>query len=120
MAYEPTTWRSGDIVTSEKLNKMEQGIANGTVMLTKDEQGRLPITYSALKAAVLAGGTYRFSDITDDGDLYQANIYACDTLEESKDIETGDIQYNATFSNANIGGILFKANSPDSYLQISL
>ena len=28
MAYEPTTWKSGDVVTSAKLNKIEQGIAN--------------------------------------------------------------------------------------------
>ena len=28
MAYEPTVWKSGDTVTSAKLNKMEQGIAN--------------------------------------------------------------------------------------------
>jgi hypothetical protein len=30
MAYEPTTWKSGDVVTSEKLNKIEQGIAAGS------------------------------------------------------------------------------------------
>ena len=28
MSYEPTTWKAGDTVTSAKLNKMEQGIAN--------------------------------------------------------------------------------------------
>lgn len=28
MAYNPTTWRSGDKVTSTKLNKIEQGIVN--------------------------------------------------------------------------------------------
>ena len=33
MSYEPTTWKSGDIVTSTKLNKMEQGIANGGVLI---------------------------------------------------------------------------------------
>lgn len=27
MAYEPTNWKAGDIVTSAKLNKIEQGIA---------------------------------------------------------------------------------------------
>ena len=30
MSYEPTTWKAGDTVTSAKLNKMEQGIANGS------------------------------------------------------------------------------------------
>ena len=28
MPYEPTTWKTGDVVTSTKLNKMEQGIAD--------------------------------------------------------------------------------------------
>ena len=28
MAYTPTTWATGDVVTSEKLNKMETGINN--------------------------------------------------------------------------------------------
>lgn len=27
MAYEPTNWKTGDIVTSEKLNKLENGVA---------------------------------------------------------------------------------------------
>lgn len=29
MSYTPTEWKSGDVVTSAKLNKMEQGIADG-------------------------------------------------------------------------------------------
>lgn len=29
MSYEPTTWKDGDLVTSAKLNKIEQGIAAG-------------------------------------------------------------------------------------------
>lgn len=28
MSYTPTNWQTGDIVSSEKLNKMEEGIAN--------------------------------------------------------------------------------------------
>lgn len=28
MAYEPTVWKTGDIVSSEKLNKLENGVAN--------------------------------------------------------------------------------------------
>ena len=30
MAYTPTTWNNGDLITAEKLNKLEQGV--------KDEQ----------------------------------------------------------------------------------
>lgn len=28
MAYTPTTWTSGDIITSQKLNKIENGVSN--------------------------------------------------------------------------------------------
>lgn len=34
MAYEPTVWASGDTVTAEKLNKIEQGIVNGADIKT--------------------------------------------------------------------------------------
>lgn len=27
MAYEPTIWKKGDVVTSEKLNNLEDGVA---------------------------------------------------------------------------------------------
>lgn len=30
MPYTPTVWHSGDVVTSEKLNKLEQGVADAT------------------------------------------------------------------------------------------
>lgn len=29
MSYTPTIWKAGDLVTSAKLNKLEQGVANG-------------------------------------------------------------------------------------------
>jgi len=37
MAYEPTTWKSGDVVTSAKLNKIEQGIASGGVLVVAED-----------------------------------------------------------------------------------
>lgn len=33
MSYEPTNWKDGDLVTSAKLNKIEQGIANGVLVV---------------------------------------------------------------------------------------
>lgn len=29
MSYEPTTWQAGDTITSARLNKLEQGVAEG-------------------------------------------------------------------------------------------
>lgn len=31
MAYTPTTWNTGDVITAEKLNKIETGIQNATL-----------------------------------------------------------------------------------------
>lgn len=28
MAYTPTTWETGDLITAEKMNKLEQGVQN--------------------------------------------------------------------------------------------
>ena len=61
MAYEPTQWRSGDTITSERLNKMEQGIAGGgsgefyalhttmTVTPAENEGDDPTITYSSVE-----------------------------------------------------------------------
>ena len=31
MSYTPTTWKNNDVITAERLNKMEQGIQNEQV-----------------------------------------------------------------------------------------
>lgn len=58
MAYEPTQWRSGDTITSERLNKMEQGIAGGgsgdayvlhTTMTMPPDESDDPITFSSVE-----------------------------------------------------------------------
>lgn len=33
MAYTPTNWQTGDIVTAEKLNKLENGVAGGNIFI---------------------------------------------------------------------------------------
>lgn len=38
MAYEPTNWKSGDVVTSAKLNKLEQAVASGGVMIVEYQE----------------------------------------------------------------------------------
>lgn len=53
MSYEPTVWKSGDVVTSAKLNKLEQGVAGGgsgggMLLLHVDENGALDKTYAEI------------------------------------------------------------------------
>ena len=49
MAYEPTNWQAGDIVTSAKLNKIEQGIAaGGGILVVHNENGTLDKTWQEI------------------------------------------------------------------------
>lgn len=56
MSYEPTNWQAGDIVTSAKLNKLEQGVANGggILIVHSDENGILDKTWQEIYDAELA------------------------------------------------------------------
>lgn len=54
MPYEPTNWKSGDVVTSAKLNKLEQGVVAASAFLvhvTQEsfDEGTGDITYSSDK-----------------------------------------------------------------------
>lgn len=60
MSYNPTVWVSGDKITTEKLNKIEQGIVgleNGTgcFLVNVSSEGVCDKTAGQIKAAVLAG-----------------------------------------------------------------
>ena len=63
MAYEPTVWKSGDVVTSDKLNKLEQGVASsgggggggGVLLVHEDgETGILDKTWQEIHDADVA------------------------------------------------------------------
>lgn len=52
MSYEPTNWKDGDLVTSAKLNKIEQGIAaGGGVLIVHYENGTLDKTWQEIHDA---------------------------------------------------------------------
>ena len=56
MAYTKNTWKTGDIVTSEKLNHIEDGIANaGGVMVINVTSGTLDKTWQEIYDAMAQG-----------------------------------------------------------------
>lgn len=66
MSYNPTNWTNGDLITTEKLNKIEQGIAvaadSGSVFIVNvDETGTCDKTAGQINTAFLAGKQVIFS-----------------------------------------------------------
>ena len=62
MAYTPTEWATGDVITAQKLNKMEQGIAGAGMQLYG------PYHASGNAGSIAAGnvGVITCSDLTDE------------------------------------------------------
>lgn len=62
MGYTPTTWQSGDVITSTKLNKLEQGVSNsvtGMVVNWDSSNNVLDKTYAEIHDAFAAGTLVR-------------------------------------------------------------
>lgn len=57
MAYEKQTWVTGEVITKEKLNHMEDGIANGggILFLSEDGSGTLDKTWNEINTALRNG-----------------------------------------------------------------
>lgn len=71
MSYTPTEWQTGDTITAEKLNKMENGIENANspfiVTLTPtdlDYSGTMDKTVAEINAAYEAGKDILFRVLT--------------------------------------------------------
>ena len=75
MAYTKNTWASGDVVTSAKLNNIENGIANSVLLVSitwdnDTEKYNLDKSYNEIKAVFDAGG-YVFGLEIDGTSYYQ-------------------------------------------------
>lgn len=79
MAYTPTEWVTGDVITAEKLNKAEQGIAEASALIIQgvyDEStstSTIQETFANIRNALKIKPVF-VSFIYDDGDsvhLYQ-------------------------------------------------
>lgn len=109
MSYEPTVWQAGDVVTSAKLNKIENGIADSSVFLVNyvyddfdpEVTPHLDKTYTEIKNAFLSGkkviallAAYEYGD--DDSKTLRALMYySAAALHETLSIP--EIEQNASY-----------------------
>lgn len=78
MAYEPTVWQTGDVVTAEKMNKLENGVANsggGGFLLVHVENSTMDKTWNEIKEA-LDNGIPAFAQTIDDDKVSIDSIYS--------------------------------------------
>lgn len=68
MAYTPTNWKDGDIISAEKMNKLEQGVAEGgggvllvNVTESSDGGGSTPVVNSASPMLTAVGTLSSFT-----------------------------------------------------------
>jgi len=69
MAYEPTVWETGDVITAEKLNKAERGIASASdviyVKFTLDNKvASCDASFADIFAAINTNKKAVFADLT--------------------------------------------------------
>ncbi|MBT9685145.1 head fiber protein [Pseudoflavonifractor sp. MCC625] len=94
MAYEPTVWKDGDVITADKMNKLEQGVKNEQVGPQGPEgpQGPAGPSYTLPAATTSAlGGVKQAAAVND--------AAAAPTQEE----------YNALLASLRAAGILASA-----------
>lgn len=118
MAYEPTVWKSGDVITSTKLNKLENGVAEaggGT------GGGVLVVNATSTETEVVLDKTWK--------EIYDAP-FASISMKFDEDLESYKFYVGSVVKNANntysvfafeigssfhITGYEFVASSPTDY-----
>ena len=113
MAYEKQNWQCGDVVTAEKLNHMEDGIANSggvaPLILQGVEEGndvRLDKTFGEIKSAFNSGKTTWLAETvsTTDVSYHALKIIAV---------------FGSTGGSVGFGDFTFSADSDEDYPKMS-
>lgn len=119
MAYEPTNWAKGDVITSAKLNKLEQGVAGQILFATQEVQSSgygavldktwqeihdADIRFVVMRSETGGNGMSNFHYVSLVTATYQYdNTYIVECL------------MNTIHSSASYQPLTFYANSPDDY-----
>ena len=110
MAYTKNTWNTGDVVTSEKLNHIEDGITNSESVLvvggvSVDEgsiTGTLDKTWQEIHDALESN--ICIVTISDGDSNFQTRITAARALDAEYDVVFSDIGDTVSFSSASKDG----------------
>lgn len=111
MSYTPTQWETGDIVTAEKLNKLENGVAaagsggGGAFIVNATMDGdtmTLDKTWKEIDDAILTSPVFVVVDVSGSGVSSKASIFVAQTsvLNGSYVVITyNEVQFTANSEN---------------------
>lgn len=114
MAYTKNTWKTGDIVSSQKLNHMEGGIAGAyEVMVINDTDGTLDKTWQEIYDAMVAGTFCVVKKVEQKiGNTYARNYPVVEAVNNEMD---GTYNVSTTFNNQS--GVKYTTTSATGYPQ---
>ena len=125
MSYEPTVWKSGDVVTSAKLNKLENGVAGGggteniIVHLTQTDDGShitetMDKTWKDIRDAFVAGKDIYIIDETIRKDITIISRYMVISVSFGR--YEGEMVYGVSITLLGSGNTVnYDANSENDY-----
>lgn len=110
MSYTPTNWATGDVITAEKLNKLEQGVAESVLVLTESDDGLSKTAGEIMEALKSGSAVYIFME--DDEFMY---VNALKTAEYNPNASGAGSQTKYVFRFADApsaqGDLEYRANS---------
>ena len=113
MSYVPTNWKSGDVVTSAKLNKMEQGIADSSGDSSGGSVEIIEASYTD-NGMILGKTAKEIADLMKSGKLVFARLYE----EDVNFYSCMDLHINSMTKYKDTLSWNFTASSPDEDFQI--
>lgn len=121
MAYEPTEWKSGDVISSQKLNKIEQGISNSVLRVDFDiDAGALNKTWKEIHDAsscVIHWDAGEYNDTKFISEMHVVDVFSREDAHYFIDA----LSVNPNLSSSTVGISLavfrFHATSQDGYPQ---
>lgn len=115
MAYTPTVWETGDVITAEKLNKAENGIAAAAPMLcsivfASDDSATMDQTYDDIVTALTAGRTVNFIHVVADYGVIE-NYMLIGTYDAADPTPNMVLVYGSDPTNGSLAQFMFKEDT---------
>ena len=116
MSYEKHTWETGETITAEKLNNLENGVENANILIVTDNSFILSHTWNEIYQAMSLGIPVYFKAGSNSVTLIDAIRYYL-VNNASHHLEYGWYKVDI-FIPDNLSYITYISNTPDGSLEL--